>query len=82
MSAAAREEQRPPRPAEIVRDVALAALQRAPQPPEHTVGLTLNAKGDVQIEVTGRGHELEALGQSVQAEFDRLRAAYPRGAAA
>lgn len=57
----------------------MAALNRAPSPPEHTVGLTLNAKGDVQIEVTGRGQDLQQLKVSVQAAFDSLREAYPRG---
>lgn len=74
-------EPRRPSSAELVRDVAVAGLSRAPQPPEHTVGLTLNAKGDVQIEVTGRGHDLEALAASVSGTFDQLRAQYrPNGA--
>jgi len=63
-------------PAELVREVAVAALQRAPQPPEHTVSLTLNAKGDVQIEVTGRGHDLDAISLQVEVKFDHLRAKY------
>ncbi len=67
---------RRPNTAELVRDVALAGLQRAPAPPEHTVGLTLNAKGDVQIEVTGRGHDLDGLAESVAATFESLRAKY------
>ena len=73
MSAA---EPRRPSSAELVRDVAVAGLSRAPQPPEHTVGLTLNAKGDVQIEVTGRGHDLDALAASVAGTFDVLREQY------
>lgn len=68
--------ERRPSSAELVRDVAVAGLQRAPAPPEHTVGLTLNAKGDVQIEVTGRGHDLEGLAESVAATFDGLREQY------
>lgn len=71
--------ERKPTPSELMRDVAMQALSRAPQAPEHTVSLNLNAKGDVQIEVTGKGTDLEALGLGVQAEFDRLRAQYPRG---
>jgi len=62
--------------AELVTEVAVAALQRAPQPPEHTVSLTLNAKGDVQIEVTGRGHDLDAISLQVEVKFDHLRAKY------
>src|SRR6185437_11177120 len=54
-------------PTERLHEVTMAALQRAAAPPEHTVGLTLNAKGDVQIEVTGRGHDLDALVTSVSA---------------
>ncbi len=68
-----------PTPSELMRDVAMQALSRTPSAPEHTVGLTLNAKGDVQIEVAGKGHDLVALGVAVQDEFDRLRASYPRG---
>jgi hypothetical protein len=66
-------------PTERLHEVTMAALQRAAAPPEHTVGLTLNAKGDVQIEVTGRGHVLDALVESVSAQFDVLREQYPRG---
>lgn len=76
MSAAEHEAPRRPSSAELVREVAVAALNRAPAPPEHTVGLTLNAKGDVQIEVTGRGHDLDALAASVAATFEALRAKY------
>lgn len=66
-------------PTERLHEVTMAALTRAAAPPEHTVGLTLNAKGDVQIEVTGRSHDLERLGASVSAMFDTLREKYPRG---
>lgn len=59
-------------------EVTMAALQRAASPPEHTVSLTLNAKGDVQIEVTGRGHDLAGLEVDVAEAFDRLRVKYPR----
>jgi hypothetical protein len=75
-------EPRRPTPAELLHDVSMAALHRAPSAPEHTVSLNLNAKGDVQIEVTGKGTDLNALGSDVQAEFDRLRAAYPRNGGA
>lgn len=66
-------------PTERLHEVTMASIQRAAAPPEHTVGLTLNAKGDVQIEVTGRGVDIDALVKSVQEHFDGLRAAYPRG---
>ena len=68
-----------PNAAERHHELAMAAITRTPQAPEHTVGLTLNAKGDVQIEVTGRGTDLAGLVESVQTHFDALRAAYPRG---
>jgi hypothetical protein len=66
-------------PTERLHEVTMTALARTPAQPEHTVGLTLNAKGDVQIEVTGRGTDLAWLGKSVEAEFDRLCEKYPRG---
>ena len=68
-------------PTERLHEVTMTALSRTPAAPEHTVGLTLNAKGDVQIEVTGRGTDLEALAASVEAAFDALCEKYPRGAA-
>lgn len=66
-------------PTERLHEVTMTALARTPAQPEHTVGLTLNAKGDVQIEVTGRGTDLEGLAASVTAEFDALCEKYPRG---
>jgi hypothetical protein len=73
-------EHEPPRltPTQRLHEVTLAALTRTPQTPEHTVGLTLNAKGDVQIEVTGRGPDLGELAASVLETFEALRAKYPR----
>ncbi len=68
-----------PSPSVRLHEVTMAALNRAPQPPEHTVSLTLNAKGDVQIEVTGRGHDLDALTAAVLETFEALRVKYPRG---
>lgn len=70
-----------PSAAERHHELAMAAISRAPAPPEHTVGLTLNAKGDVQIEVTGRGHDLPQLASEVAEHFDALRARYPRNGA-
>jgi hypothetical protein len=73
------EPDRRPSAAEREHELAMAAISRTAAPPEHTVGLTLNAKGDVQIEVTGRGVDLLALAASVTATFDDLRSKYPRG---
>jgi hypothetical protein len=75
----ANEEPRRLTPTERLHEVTMTALQRAAAPPEHTVGLTLNAKGDVQIEVTGRGADLGSLVDSVSDQFDVLRERYPRG---
>ena len=66
-------------PTERLHEVTMTALARTPAQPEHTVGLTLNAKGDVQIEVTGRGTDLDGLAASVEAAFDALCEKYPRG---
>ena len=76
---AAKDEPRRLTPTERLHEVSMAAIQRTTAAPEHTVGLTLNAKGDVQIEVTGRGTDLEGLAASVQAAFDGLCEKYPRG---
>ncbi len=66
--------------AERHHELAMAAISRTAAPPEHTVGLTLNAKGDVQIEVTGRGQgDLADLAWSVAKVFDALREKYLRG---
>jgi hypothetical protein len=66
-------------PTQRLHEITMAALSRTPSAPEHTVGLTLNAKGDVQIEVTGRGTDLLQLKLDVVAAFDHLRTIYPRG---
>lgn len=76
------DEAKPPTPTQRLHEVTMAALHRAPQAPEHTVSLTWNAKGDVQIEVTGRGPDLAGLQADVITAFDALRAKYPRGGAA
>ena len=65
-------------PTERYHELALLAASRAPLQAEHTIGLTWNAKGDVQIEVTGRGPDLAELELSVSHSFDRLREKYPR----
>jgi hypothetical protein len=63
-------------------ELAMAAVARTAQQPEHTVGLTRNAKGDVQIEITGRaGGDLAVLAESVAGVFDALCSRYPRGEA-
>ena len=61
---------------EAVRDVAIAALHRA-STPEYDCSLTLNAKGDVQIAVSGKSDSLDVC-DAVRAKFDELCTAYPR----
>jgi len=56
----------------------MAALRRQPVQSEHTVDLTLNAKGDVQIAVAARGADLEAVAAEAVAVFDDLCKRYPR----
>lgn len=73
MSAA---EPRRPSSAELVAQVAVAALHRAPSS-EYETEITLNAKGDVQVRVSGKSDDTDKLAW-VQTEFDRLCAAYPR----
>jgi hypothetical protein len=75
---AAEEQPRRLTPTERLHEVTLTALQRHPAEPEHTVGLTLNAKGDVQIEVTGRGTDLDKLATAVLDKFAFLLERFPR----
>lgn len=72
------EEPRRQTAAERAHEVTMTLLQRAPAPPESAVELTRNAKGDVQIGVTVRGHDAEDVEQLACAIFDRLAAKYPR----
>jgi hypothetical protein len=58
------------------------ALSRAARAPECEVGLTRNAKGDVQIALTVKGDDLETVTASAQAAFDGLCTQYPYGAPA
>ncbi len=78
-------EQEPARrqtPTERLHEVTMAALHRKPAEPESMVELTRNAKGDVQIAVTVRGFDLAELERLAGDTYDRLAAAYPRGAEA
>jgi hypothetical protein len=65
-------------PSERLHEITMAALTRAASPPEQTVELTRNAKGDVQVSLTVRGHDLDAVLGQAQAAFDALLAKYPR----
>lgn len=65
-------------PTERYHELALRAAQRQPLVPEHSVDLTRNAKGDVQIALTVRGGDLAEVERSATASFERLCERYPR----
>ena len=64
-------------PTERLHEVTMAAMQRTPSPPEHSVEITRNAKGVAQFTVTVRGFDIEeVLGQALDA-YDGLTKIYP-----
>ena len=65
-------------PTERYHELALQAAQRQPLVPEHSLDLTRNAKGDVQIALTVRGGDLAQVEQSAVETFDRLCDKYQR----
>ena len=65
-------------PTERYHELALQAAQRQPAVPEHSLDLTRNSKGDVQIALTVRGGDLAKVEQSATESFDRLCARYAR----
>ena len=65
------------RPHPTLSDVALALATRRSDPTSK-VALTLNAKGDVQIEVDVTDTDPKKAADSAAALFDVLRAKYPR----
>jgi hypothetical protein len=65
-------------PTERYHELALHAAQRQPLVPEHSLDLTRNAKGDVQIALTVRGGDLAQVESSATETFDRLCARYSR----
>ena len=64
-------------PTERYHELALLSASRAPQAPEHTIGLTRNSRGVVQVDVAVRSSDLAELEQDVTATFDRLCRKYP-----
>jgi len=64
-------------PTERLHEVTMAAMSRAPSPPEHSVEITRNAKGVAQFEITVRGYDLEAVLAQAQATWTALSAALP-----
>lgn len=69
-------------PTERYHELALQAAQRLPSVPEHSLDLTRNAKGDVQIALTVRGGDLADVERSATEAFDRLCEKYPHSSAA
>jgi hypothetical protein len=67
-------------PTERYHELALQAAQRQPLVPEHSLDLTRNARGNVQIALTVRGGDLAEVERSATASFDRLCERYPRAA--
>lgn len=64
-------------PAERNHEVIMALASRPATPPEHNLNLTRNAKQQVQIDLTVRGHDLQAVLDSAETAFDALCAKYP-----
>jgi len=75
--AAGEQPERRQTPTERYHELALLSASRAPQAPEHTIGLTRNSRGVVQIDVAVRSSDLAELEQDVTATFDRLCRKYP-----
>jgi hypothetical protein len=65
-------------PSERQHEALMAALNRAPVPPECAVDIARNAKGDVQFDVTVRGHDPDACLTKAIELADQLAAKYPR----
>ena len=62
-----------PSAAERHHELAMAAISRAPAPPEHTAEITRNLKGAWQGTFTVRGHDADATYEKVKAlalQFD------------
>jgi hypothetical protein len=64
-------------PTERLHEVTMAAMSRAPSPPEHSVEITRNAKGVAQFEVTVRGYDLDAVLADALAAFAKVAADHP-----
>jgi hypothetical protein len=64
-------------PTERLHEVTMAAMSRAPSPPEHSVEITRNAKGVAQFEVTVRGYDLDEVIAKALASFAKVTAEHP-----
>jgi len=65
-------------PTERLHEVTMAALSRAAAPPEHAVDVVRNAKGDWQLSVTVRGHDIEQVYSEAVRVARQLAADFPR----
>lgn len=77
---AAKDEPRKQTPSERQHEALMQALSRTPRGPEYDGKLTLNAKGDVQIEWAAKGDDPAVVLKALKDGFNVLRAAYPRAA--
>lgn len=59
-------------PTERLHEVTMAAMTRAPSPPEHSVEITRNAKGVAQFTVTVRGYDIDDVLGCARATWDTL----------
>jgi hypothetical protein len=64
-------------PTERLHEVTMAAMSRAPSPPEHSVEITRNAKGVAQFEVTVRGYDVTEVLAQARAIYVALEQAMP-----
>lgn len=65
-------------PSERQHEALMQALARTPRGPEYSGKLTLNAKGDVQIEWDAKGDDANVVLTALKDGFDFLCAEYPR----
>lgn len=71
------EEPRRLTPTERLHEVTMAAMSRAPSPPEHSVEISRNAKGVAQFAVTVRGYDLLAVLAQAEETFVSLERVFP-----
>lgn len=72
------DEPRKQTPSERQHEALMQALSRTPRGPEYAGKLTLNAKGDVQIEWEVKHDDAAVALEALHTGFDVLRARYPR----
>jgi len=65
-------------PTERLYELSMAWAQRGPAPPEQSIDITRNAKGDYQFGVTVRGADLDEVLERAKAAAAELERTYPR----